>query len=270
MILRKRLMTTAVITSLIAWILFYTNDFWFTILTLAFVGTASFEFFTLLRKSGAPVYRLFGVSMGMMIPVVIYLEQGLTQSGEVLAIVLGCLFLFLLQFYHKNNAQALVGIALTLFGILYVSWFLSFVLKLRFMESGPIWLAYILVVTKMSDSGAYLIGTWLGRHPLIPHISPKKSVEGLVGGICFSVAASVCFRPVLPVPFSLPHLLLMGFLIGVVGQVGDLSESLMKRSCGAKDSGNLLPGMGGSLDAIDSILFTVPIFYYHLKIFLGP
>ena len=128
--------------------------------------------------------------------------------------------------------------------------------------------AYLLVVTKAEDVGAYLVGSVIGRHPLIAHISPKKSVEGAIGGILFSIAASLLFTPYLPIQFSLLHMAFLGLSIGLLGQVGDLSESLMKRFCNAKDSGGLLPGMGGILDAVDSVLFTAPIFYFHLKIYL--
>ena len=157
--------------------------------------------------------------MGAIIPIVVYLEQGSTRSGEVLFLILGCLFLFVLQFSHKNNKEALVGISLTLFGILYVSWFLSFLVKIRFLEGGAYWAAYILMVTKAGDIGAYTAGSLMGRHSLIPHISPKKSVEGMIGGWLASMLVSVALKPILPVQWSIAHLLIAGFLIGVVGQI---------------------------------------------------
>jgi phosphatidate cytidylyltransferase len=206
--------------------------------------------------------------MGVVIPAIVFFELGTTASGEILFLVLGCLFLFLLQFFHKDNSQALVGISLTLFGVLYISWFLSFLIKIRFLEGGMLWIAYLLAVTKAGDIGAYTAGTLFGRHSLIPHISPKKSVEGMIGGLAGSVLVSFLLRKFLPLDFILVHVLVLGLLIGAVGQIGDLSESLMKRFCKAKDSGGLLPGMGGFLDAVDSIIFTAPIFYFHLKIYL--
>ncbi len=204
--------------------------------------------------------------MGAILVFVVAFEQGATRSGEVFFIVIGCLFLFILQFSHKNNTEALTGIALTLFGVLYVSWFLSFVIKIRFLENGAIWVAYLLSVTKSADIGAYIFGSLFGKHALIPHISPKKSVEGLFGGLALSLLASLLFKAYLPLRWSWGHLSILGVLIGVLGQIGDLSESLMKRFCQTKDSGAVLPGMGGILDALDSILFTAPLFYYHLTI----
>lgn len=260
--------TSTVLIALLGAALFWPSPLYFGLCVFFFTGLGLFEFFTLLKNAHFPVYRLFGVSMGLVVSIAVFLGEGLTRSGEVLFLVLGCFFLFVLQFARKNNADALIGIALTLFGILYVSWFLSFVLKIRFLDGGQWWVLYLLCVTKSTDIGAYLVGSAIGRHPLIPHVSPKKSVEGLVGGFLFSLAAAVALGDFLPVRFSVGHLAVLGLLIGAVGQIGDLSESLMKRFCGAKDSGRLFPGMGGALDLVDSILFTAPIFYFHLKIFV--
>ncbi len=264
----SRLLTSAVLIALCVYALFFASTLWFSLIVVVFIGLALFEFFTLLIDAKVPCYRLFGVVMGIIIPIIVYTESGSTHSGEVLFLVLGCLFLFVLQFFHKDNSQALVGIALTLFGILYISWFLSFLIKIRFLENGVFWAAYLLVVTKASDMGAYLVGTAIGRHRLIEHVSPKKSIEGTLGGLLASVGASMVAYFYLPIPFTFFHMIVLGLLIGIVGEVGDLSESLMKRFCGAKDSGNFLPGIGGFFDVVDSVLFTAPIFYFHLKIYL--
>lgn len=263
----KRLATGSALIAVIGAVLFYGNLFVFSLTVTAFIGLALYEFFTLLVQDGIPVSKAFGLIMGISIPVVVYLELGQTQSGEILFLVFGCLFLFILKFF-RNNPQSLVGISLTLFGMLYISWFLSFLIKIRFMENGFIWVAYLIAVTKAADIGAFLIGSAVGRHALIPHISPKKSVEGLIGGLCASVLVSYAIRPYLPLDFTPIHIALLGFFIGGVGQIGDLSESLMKRFCHAKDSGGILPGMGGMMDAVDSVLFTAPIFYFHLKTYL--
>lgn len=265
---KRRTFISAALTLLTAFAIFDERLWIFGLFSLLFIGCAQYEFFTLFRMAKIPVYRLFGVAMGLVIPLVVFLERGATSSGEVLFIVLGCLFLFFLHFLRNSNAEALQGISHTLFGILYVSWFLSFCVKIRFLEGGSLWLVYLLVVTKAADIGAYLVGTALGKHLLIPHVSPKKSIEGLFGGIFASTIASVFMQTFLPLPFGLVHCLILGAGLGVVGQIGDLSESLMKRCCQAKDSGAVFPGMGGVLDTVDSILFTAPIFYFHLKIYL--
>ena len=266
--LLQRLATSAALIGLISFTLFGTKSpFLFSLLVVIFIALALAEFFDLLKKKDVPASSLFGMCMGVFIPWIVYMEFGATQSGEILFLVLGCLFLFVLKFF-RDTAWSLVSISLTLFGVLYVSWFLSFLIKIRFLPDGAVWVAYLLTVTKATDIGAYLVGTRLGKHALIPHISPKKTIEGLAGGLLASVATAYFLGPHLPLQFHKVHLLAQGLLIGVVGQIGDLSESMMKRFCGAKDSGARLPGMGGVLDAVDSVLFTAPIFYFHLKIYL--
>ncbi|MFH0858625.1 MAG: phosphatidate cytidylyltransferase [Candidatus Omnitrophota bacterium] len=103
-----------------------------------------------------------------------------------------------------------------------------------------------------------------GKTPLIPRISPKKSVEGAVGGVIFSVLGALICKSFLP--FSYMHLLILGVLLSVLGQLGDLSESLIKRDCQIKDSGSAIPGIGGVLDLLDSLIFTAPAFYFYMSI----
>jgi len=265
--LSRRIATSVFLASITLWALFCGNAFIFAVVAFGYVSLGLYEFFTLLRAAKIPCYRFFGVVMGAILPLVIAADHGASKSGEVLFIVIGCLFLFILQFSKGTNTDALTGIAMTLFGILYVGWFLSFNVKMRYLDGGPLWVAYVITVTKFADIGAYTFGSLFGKHPLIKHVSPKKSVEGFFGGIFLSLVVSMLFFNHLPRQWSLPHLAILGLLIGVVGQIGDLSESLMKRFCQAKDSGAILPGMGGVLDAVDSILFTVPIFYFHLTVF---
>lgn len=224
-----------------------------------------YEFLTLLKKADVPVYRLFGIVMGSVIPIIITVELGATQSGEVLFLVFGCLCLFILQFFRRENPQAIVGISLTLFAVLYVSWFPSFLIKIWYMHGGQVWIVYLILVTKIQDIGAYIVGSLIGKHSLIPHVSPKKSVEGAIAGLLSSAALSMAFAPYLPFRLDGLHLFILGIAIGVVGQIGDLSESLMKRFCNSKDSGSIFPGMGGILDVTDSVLFTAPLFYFYLQ-----
>ncbi|MFA5088809.1 MAG: phosphatidate cytidylyltransferase [Candidatus Omnitrophota bacterium] len=238
-----------------------------TILALTIGGL--YEFFYMVKKKGIPIYSYVGILFGVLIPASIYTKFELTKNWELLFIVLAFLLILLLQFSRKDNSNAMVGISTTLFGVLYVAWFFSFLIKIRFLHgvNGVGLLAFILIVTKAGDIGALLIGSRFGKHPLLPRVSPNKSVEGCLGSFIFSVLAAVFSRSLLPsVPsFPLWHVALMGAFFGGVGQLGDLSESLMKRDCHVKDSGKLLPGMGGVLDTIDSLLFSAPAFYLYMS-----
>ncbi len=244
------------------------NDWLFLALLLALIIGGLYEFFYMIKKKGIPIYSYFGIFIGLLIPLSIFFHFELTRNWEFLFIVLAFLTILLLQFARRDNSNAIVGIATTMFGVFYVSWLFSFLIRIRFLlpgTGGMKLLAFILVVTKAGDIGALLIGGWLGRHPLLPRISPNKSLEGAVGSLCFSMAGAVLCRSFLPHTMPLWQVALMGAFFGAIGQLGDLSESLIKRDCQVKDSGKLLPAMGGVLDIIDSLLFSAPAFYLYMS-----
>jgi len=268
--LAKRIGTTFTLVTLIGGTLFYLPLIYFSLGVSVFSCLGLYEYLQNLKKKGIQVYRVFGIAMGVILPLVIHFQYGQTQAGEVLFLILACFSLFILQFLRKENPRALEGISLTFFGIMYIGWFLSHLIKLRYLPDGAIWIGYLFVVTKMSDVSAFAIGSWIGKHRLIEHISPKKTVEGTIGGLLGSALISTAFISILPVAIPVMHLVLMGLAIGFVGQCGDLSVSLIKRYCAIKDSGVVFPGFGGILDVIDSILFTIPLFYFYLATFIYP
>ncbi|MDP2941423.1 MAG: phosphatidate cytidylyltransferase [Candidatus Omnitrophota bacterium] len=229
----------------------------------AFIVVGMREFFAMLEHKGIRAYKYFGIAVGIMIPLSIILRFESTKGWELFFIILALLILILMQFRRRQNSGAVVDISTTLFGILYISWFFSFLIRIRYMPQGLGLLAAVLLMTKLGDVGAYLIGVRFGKTPLLPRISPKKSVEGAFAGLVFSVAGAFMSRPFLN--FSYAHLAVIGITMGILGQLGDLSESLIKRDCEVKDSGNILPGMGGILDEIDSLLFTAPVFYFYIN-----
>ena len=231
-----------------------------------------YEFFYLIKKKGIPIYSYVGILIGVLIPLSIYTRFELTKNWELLFIVLAFLTILLLQFARHDSSNATVGISTTLFGILYVSWFFSFLVKIRLMlpnidNSGVKLLAFLVIVTKAGDIGALLIGSKFGKHPLLPRISPNKSVEGALGSLVFSVTFAILSKSFLPsfLHFPIIQVAMIGAFFGAIGQLGDLSESLIKRDCNVKDSGKLLPGIGGVLDVIDSLLFSAPAFYLYMS-----
>ena len=229
-----------------------------------------YEFFSMVKKKGIPIYSYVGIFIGALIPLSIFFRFELTKNWELLFIVLAFLIILIMQFARRDNSNAIVGISTTLFGILYVSWFFSFLVKIRFLLDGiegAKLLAFVLLVTKAGDIGAFFVGSKFGKNPLRPRVSPNKSQEGCLGGLFFSVAFAFLFKSFLPpqAHFSLAQVLCLGAGLGIIGQLSDLSESLIKRDCNVKDSGKLLPGMGGVLDAIDSLLFAAPAFYLYIS-----
>ncbi len=269
---RKRTISALLMTGVAVCSVIFDIVFVAVVLFLTAVGL--YEFFHMIKKKEIPIYSYTGIFIGIMIPASILFRFELTKNWELLFTVLAFLMILLLQFARKDNHNAIVGISTTLFGVLYVSWFFSFVVKVRMLlpdAEGKQLLAFLLIVTKMGDIGALMIGERLGRHPLFSRISPKKSIEGSLGGILMSILMAITFRSFLPIQlqYNLFHVALMGAFFGMIGQLGDLSESLIKRDCHVKDSGKLLPGMGGVLDAIDSILFSAPVFYLYVSAALG-
>ena len=267
-----RIITGSILIALVAWVLFKAPLWVFALVTIAFVGVGLNEFFSLVELKGIVIERWIGLGVGLLIPISILMGFEPTKGWELFFMVLAFLTLFILQLRRQDSSQAILGISTALFGIFYVSWCFSFLIKLRFLN-GPTapdgrWLVALLILTtKGGDIGAYAVGSTFGRHTLVRRISPSKTWEGLLGGLLFSLVGSLAFKWVLP-GVGVSHLLILGILLGLLGQLGDLSESLIKRDCQVKDSGRLLPGMGGVLDVLDSLLFTSPICYFYARKFL--
>ncbi|MCP4649314.1 MAG: phosphatidate cytidylyltransferase [PVC group bacterium] len=262
-LLMKRIVTAISVILFVSWGLFFLPAWVYAGVVVFLIGMGLYEFYSLIEKKGIFIYKYFGILMGMLIPLSIYFRFEPTKGWELFFIVTATLIFFVLQFIRKDSSQAIVGISTTFFGIFYVSWFFSFLIKIRFLPQGMYLAAFLLLVTKIGDVGAYTIGSMFGKRLLITRISPKKTLEGAIGGLIFSIAAALISKLYLPY-ISILHLAAMGALIGLLAQIGDLCESLIKRDCEVKDSGNYLPGLGGVLDIIDSIIFTSPIFYFYI------
>lgn len=245
------------------------NQWVFISVLLALTIGGLYEFFYLIKKKGIPIYSYTGIIFGVLIPLSIFFQFELTKKWELLFIVVVLLLIFLLQLTRRENSNAIVGISTTLFGVLYVSWFFSFLIKIRFLLpgiEGVKILGFILLIIKCGDMGALLIGSKIGKHPLLPRVSPNKTIEGSLGSFLFSAVVAVLAQSLLPAQLNLSivHVVLIGIFFGGIGQLGDMSESLIKRDCNVKDSGKFLPALGGALDAIDSLLFSAPAFYFYM------
>ena len=193
-----------------------------------------YEFFYMVKKKDVPIYSYTGIFIGFLIPVTTFTRFALTKNWELLFVVVGFLLLLLMEFSRKDNKNAILGLSTTLFGVLYVAWFFSFLVKIRLLlpgVQGVKLLAFILLVTKGGDVGAFLIGSKFGKHALLPQVSPNKSVEGSLGAVGTSALLAVVARSFLPanVDFPLWQVALMGAFFSGLGQLGDLSESLIKR-----------------------------------------
>lgn len=249
-------------------------------LVLALAGLA--EFYALVEKRGLVCFRNWGLAGGAVLIAGTFLHAtgrlGIHNSParandfEMGLIILFVLGLCLRQFFSRANPAGLLAISTTLFGLMYVPWLLNFVQKINFFpglgEAGRWYVLYFVLVTKFSDTGAYVVGSLIGRHKLIPRVSPAKTWEGCFGAIAISAAASLAFAHLaggrLP-GMTLRHAAILGVLLGGAAVLGDLIESLFKREAGVKDSGRFFPGIGGVLDLLDSLLFNAPLMYLYLR-----
>lgn len=289
--LRWRLLSATVLISFLSvllWLDFHQKvvgrpGLWLLPLATLFVILANLELFDLFRAQGWTPLR--GLSIGCTVttflsPAIPLLWRDypadcpvgqlgwplLVQFFGMLVIVIGEMVRF------REPGRTLVHVALSSFSIFYLGTLGSFLITLRLWNGdtrGWVALVSMILLVKMSDTGAYFAGRFLGRHQLAPTLSPKKTWEGVVGGVVASVlAAMLFFRLVAPrllaepaVDFSLGRVAVYGIILSLSGILGDLAESLLKRDAQIKDAGRRLPGMGGVLDLLDSLLISAPIAY---------
>jgi len=228
---------------------------------LTFIGL--YEFFYMVEKKGVRMFKPMGLIVGVLIPATIYYKFNVNEGWQFLFVVVGIFVLFILELTKKETHQPILSISATVFGIIYIAWCFSFVLRIRQLDEGILLTIFLITVTKASDIGAYMWGKQFGTTQLLAKISPKKTVEGAIAGFFTSVGVGTAFVPFIKT-ITAAETFFVVIILAVIAQLGDLFESLIKRDCQVKDSGKLLPGMGGVLDVIDSIIFTAPTFYLYL------
>ncbi|MDQ6623050.1 MAG: phosphatidate cytidylyltransferase [Verrucomicrobiota bacterium] len=278
-----RFVSTIALWSVALLIIFSGYELAFFALIGAFGMLTLWEFYGMLDHKGLPNFKITAMVCGaiMLIGSFYYFSTvGIAHSYDFeVAVLLGFLLtVFTRQMFESLRDDApLRTMAYTLFGLLYVLWLFNFITKIVYVVprapsgavQGQFYVLYLIAVTKFSDMGAYLTGSAIGKHQMIPHISPKKTWEGFGGALCFSLLASCGLYKLMPLHLAAlnwTHAIILGLLLGFAAVVGDLAESIVKRSTGVKDSGNFLPGIGGALDLIDSLLFTAPLLFFYLRL----
>ncbi len=245
---------------------------WFTILVAVGGVLAAREFYRLAALSGTSPLTYFGLTWTLLFILsgnsgwLTTIEPGIGINQLVPLLLTSAVLIPPIWLLWRPKEKASLAWVWTLAGILYIGWLLSYLVTLRGLNNGRNWVLFVLLVTFASDTAAFFIGRAFGKHHLAPQISPGKTWEGTIGGIVGAVIVSLLFT--LPTPVTLSFTtglaVLLGFLVSVFGQLGDLVESLFKRNMGVKDSGGLIPGHGGILDRIDSLLFASVVVYYYL------
>jgi phosphatidate cytidylyltransferase len=257
-------------------------------IVMGFILLAQREFYGLIEDKGAQPHVGLGLGAAAAVTLLAYF------GGENLAMLLMTVLLLALMVAQLRKAQiheALSSISGTFFGVFYVGWLLSHAIVLRRFydaavsrysveevlaagyvpDSGAFFMIFTLVVVVLCDTGAYFAGRQYGRRKLAPKVSPGKTVEGAVGGLLAGILGGLAtkgifdfFWPDLSASFSWEQVVPFAIVLSIVGIVGDLVESLLKRDAAVKDAGSLLPGMGGILDRVDAPILAIPVMYYML------
>jgi phosphatidate cytidylyltransferase len=277
---RWRLMSSLVLWAVMLAVVFWLPPTAMYIFMNVVIARAVWEFYKICEAKGLSSYKVWGVigTVALISGSWFFYRQPerlqLSSDFDVLILLVFALGVFIRQFPQRLNAHGIETMAVTLFGLMYVAWLGNFITRINFATAnGRFWVMYLVVVTKFTDIGAYLTGSSIGRHKMIPRISPKKTWEGTIGGLVFAVGGSLLCLHVLRDQLSadgmrMSHTIVLGLLLGCAAVIGDLAESLVKREAGVKDSSTILPGHGGCLDMIDSLLFTAPLLYVYMRLVL--
>ena len=271
--LKKRVITALLGIPLLITIIWFGGELGFTILVAIWGLLAAFEFYRMVAASKVPPLTCFGLVWTLFF--ILSRDSNLLSLLEphfnlnlltplllTSTVILSLSWLLL----RRQKEGAFIGWAWTIGGILYIGWLLSHFVTLRGLDDGRNWVFLALFTTFASDTAAFFVGRALGKHHLAPHISPGKTWEGAIAGVFAAIVVSLLFT--ISTPLQLPLIywqaILLGLLVSVFGQLGDLVESLLKRNMGVKESGRLIPGHGGVLDRIDSVVFAGIVVYYYV------
>ncbi len=262
--IRQRVLSALVLIPPIFVAVWFGGPFYYLVLAVV-AALGALEFFGIRGLSYRHPLTLFGLLCVLLLIVSAHYRDPETfedlYTAPILAGAVALSFIWLL--FRPRVENAFINWMWTLAGIIYIGWMLSHFIPLRALDDGREWVLFLLFATFATDTAAFFCGRTWGRRLLAPVISPGKTWEGAIGGLLAAIAASLILATILSLPIPYWQVIILGGLIGIFAQLGDLSESLLKRSAGVKESGTLIPGHGGILDRLDSIVFTVVIVYYY-------
>ena len=247
-----------------------TGGYHFLALVDAVIFVGMWEFYRMMEAKEIRPYKLIGIGCGLALSWYVFFRNGIYSNLFLTAVLVT---LMALELTRKDTKMAVYHISATILGVIYVAFLSTHLILLRELpltanldySFGASFVFLAAIVTWAGDTGAYIVGSSIGKRPLIPRISANKTREGSWGGLVFSVVAALVARETFAPYLEIWHALVLGTLAGIVGQLGDLFESLIKRGAEIKDTSHMIPGHGGVLDRFDSLLFTAPLIYYFIK-----
>lgn len=258
--LLKRIITALILILIFILITWFGNP-WFTIGIAVIAVLAGWEFYRIAHAISTRPATYFGMFIILLLVLCVFCP---VANLKIIIIVIATIVSSIWILFKKNKDKAYLGLVWTLAGILYIGLLTSYWPNLMVVEGGRWWVFWAIITVVACDVAAYFVGKQWGKHKLAPDISPNKTWIGSIGGVLASILVSVLLGILFGLPMQIWQLIIMGLVISIIAQCGDLVESFLKRTAGVKDSGNLLPGHGGILDRIDGYILLGPVVYYYV------
>jgi len=234
---------------------------------------SAFEFYRMISHAGNRPYWIIGILTAMLFPLDSYFNGRIFSGYFTIMVVVSIIWIGLRSIIisdarNEPTSNLFLNWSYTFAGSIYAGALLSHSLLIRALPGGGNLLLLVILGSAMCDSAAYVIGTYLGKHKFVPRLSPKKTWEGAIGGLIVCIATVPLTVNLMHIEIDFLHSLLLGFIIGISVIMGDLFESMLKRSSGVKDSGSWIPKQGGVLDVIDGVMLSVTTSYYFFLLLL--
>jgi len=273
----KRILTALVALPILLYTVWSLTPYFFVVLTAGAIVVALVEFYSIAAKAGCKPQSESGYAAALIVIASFVFDEPVLTVAALAALVIWSLGAAI--FRPDNLKTALSSVSATVFGVIYVALLAACLIGVRMIPDSATktlvphlaskMLTMFFAIVMLTDTGAYYTGRTLGRHKLAPRVSPGKTIEGAIGGFVTAVVAGFLCKQTFFPEIPIAHAMALGAALGVIGQFGDLAESLLKRGANVKDSGTLLPGHGGMLDRVDSLLFCAPVLYFYSRLFVS-
>lgn len=263
----KRWLTGIIIVPVLLLVIFWGSKELFAALVIFFTLGGVWEYNNIVFEKGFSIEKTESLLLAIILP-----SLALTGNSQyvVATLAFSVIVIFILFIFSIKQAEFdVLNVAKVIFGIMYIPFLTSYFILLRTMEKGALWIVFVLVLAFIGDIAALYVGKYFGKHKLVPLISPGKTMEGLIALVLSSTTACLLFAYFFFPEISLIKIAVLAFIGSIIGQLGDICESAIKRSYGLKDASSFLPGHGGILDRLDCLIFIAPFVYYFRIMIIG-
>jgi len=257
----KRWLTAIIALPMVFAMILFGSEMLFSMLIMGVIILGVYEYHHIVFGPGHLWEKIEGMVIGCLIPVTVYFGNLQSLLALLSFSVLLVYFTYLLSI--RTDLFDILPVCKMVLGFMYVPLMMSYFILIRRLDQGVLWILFLLVLAFSGDVAAYYIGKHFGKRKLLPLVSPNKTVEGTIGLIVGSTVCCILFQQIFFPALPMVHAVILGFVGSILGQLGDLCESAMKRASGVKDSGLILPGHGGILDRLDCLIFIAPFVYYY-------